>query len=129
MVFHWSQGESKLLLLLLFTSFSHWRYLIVSHWSLNDSKFTQVSRTPISILSDFISTVICIVSICSTISISLSPLRKLLRTVLSSSVLIIFTVTYMFHDFLVLLYFSLFSFSFRFHNYSTPLRVFQTSIS
>ena len=55
-----------LLLLLLFSPrefFLHQLMLIVFHWSLSDSKSAQVSRTLLSILTDFHNAVVWIVSI------------------------------------------------------------------
>ncbi len=40
-----------------FESFSHQRELMVSHWSLSDNKFPQVSRTFLSILADLVNAV------------------------------------------------------------------------
>ena len=65
----WSAGTVSLLLLLLilllsfysFESFSRESELMVFHWSLSDSKFPQVSRTLLSILSVFNNTVVWMV--------------------------------------------------------------------
>ena len=51
-----------LLLLLLFESFSHQRYLMVLHWSLNDSKSPQVFRTFLSILADLNNAIVWMVT-------------------------------------------------------------------
>ena len=65
---------------------------MVFHWSLSDSKFSQVSRTLLSILADFSQAVVWMVSICPPIYISSNSLSK----PLFPSAPITFGVTYYF---------------------------------
>ena len=113
---------------------------MVSHWSLNDSKSPQVSRTLLSILADLNSAVIWMVFSRVLISISSSPFTNPLVTVPSALITIGITVTFMFHSFFNSLarsrYLSLFSPTFNFiywsanyYCYFTLLRVFRTNVS
>ena len=74
------------------------------HWSLRDSKSPQVSRTLLSILANLNNMVIWMVSIWPLISKSSSPFTKHLVTVPSTPITIGFTVTFMFHCFLEVLW-------------------------
>ena len=76
--------------------FSNWWFF---HRSLDDSKSPQVSRTLLSILTDFCSTVFRMVSILPLISSLLSLFLIFLQTVLSALSRIGITVTIMFHNF------------------------------
>ena len=69
------------------------------HWSPSDSKFTQVSRTLLSILADLNNAVLSIVSSRPLIFKSSSPCFNPLRTVPSAPITIDITVTFMFHIF------------------------------
>ena len=78
---------------------SHQRQLVVFHWSLNDSKSPQVSRTILSILADLNCVVVCIVLIVTLISNSSNYLSIPVGTVPSASIIIGITVILMFHSF------------------------------
>ena len=92
--------------------------VMVSHWSLRDSKSPQVSRTLLSILADLNNAVVWMVSTRSLIVMSSSSFTNLLVTVPRSSITIGITATLMFHSFLISLarsrYLSFFSLSFNF---------------
>ena len=75
-----------------FASFSQPRKLVVFHWSLRNSKSSQVSRT-LSIHVNLDNAVVWMVWICLSISDSFSPLSKLLRTVPSAPITIGIIVT------------------------------------
>ena len=75
------------------------RQLMVSHWSLSDSKSLQVSRTLLSILADLNNAVVLMVSTCPLISKSSSPFNNPLEIIPSAPIII---VIFMFHRFLVL---------------------------
>ena len=94
----------------------HW--LLISHWSLRDSKFPKDPRTLLSILTDLNDAVVWMVSTCSLFSDSFSLFTTLLGIVPSAQTIIGFRVTFMFHRFFTSLarsrYLSLFSFSFIF---------------
>ena len=68
------------------------------HWSLNDSKSSQVSWTLLSILA--YNAIIRMVTICPLISNSSNPLTKPMRIILSAPVTIGITATFMFIAFL-----------------------------
>ena len=72
---------------------------MVSHWSLSDSKFPQVSRTLLSILADLDNAVIWMVSNRPLISKSFSLCINPLVTVPRAPITIGITVTFMFHNF------------------------------
>ena len=60
----WSVGTAKSTIIIVaivfsFESFSHQRQLMIFHWSQNDSKSHQVSRTLLSILANFNNAVVC----------------------------------------------------------------------
>ena len=76
---------------------------MVFHWSLSDSKSPQVSRTLLSILTDFSNVFVSIVSICPLISKSSSSCTKPLVTIPSVPITIGITIIFMFHDFCSLL--------------------------
>ena len=95
------------------TSFSWW-----SHWSLNDSKSPQVSKTLLSILAVLNNAVVWIVSTHPPTSKSSSPLNNLLVIVLKAPITIGIIVFFMFHNFFNSLtrsrYLCFFSLSFSF---------------
>ena len=103
---------------LLFESFPHQFYLMVSHWSLSDSKFPLLSRTLLSILAVLSNAVIRIVSTCSPTSKSTRPFNNPLVIVPKAPITIGTFVTFMFHRFFNSLarsrYLSFFSHSFSF---------------
>ena len=88
------------------------------HWSLSDSKFSQVSRTLLSILAVLNNAVVWIVSSRPPTSKSSSPFSYSLVTVPNAPVPIGIIVTFMFHSFFNSLgrsrYLSFFSHSFSF---------------
>ena len=75
--------------------FSHQCKLLVFHWSWNDSKSPQVSRTLLSILADLNNAAVCMVSTRPFISKSLTPFINPLVTVSSDPITIGITVTFM----------------------------------
>ena len=81
-------------------SYSHQLWLVVFYWGLSESKFSQVSRTLLSILADLNNTVVWIVSIRPPISNSSSTLSQPLGTVPSALITLGITITLMFHGFL-----------------------------
>ena len=89
---------------------------MIFHWSLSDSKSSQVSRTLLSILADLNNAVVWMVSTYSLISKSSSPCTNTLVNVPSVPITIDITVTFMFHSFFSSLkrprHLSLFSLSF-----------------
>ena len=103
---------------LLLESFSHQCQLIVFHWSLSDSKYPQVFRTLLRILTDFHNAVVWMVSTRPLISKFSSPLINPLVTVLRAPIIIDINVTFIFHIFFSSLvrsrYSSFFSLSFNF---------------
>ena len=84
----------------LFTPFRV--FSMVSHWSLNDNKFPQVSRTFLSILANHNNAVVWIVSTRPLISKSFILYPSPLVTVPSAPITIGITVTFTFHSFSVL---------------------------
>ena len=72
---------------------------MVFHWRLSDGKFPQISRTLLSILANLNNTAVWMVSTRSLISKSSSLCTNPLVTVLSASVTIGITVTFMFSSF------------------------------
>ena len=80
-------------------SFSHQRKMMVSHWSLSDSKSTQVSRTLQSILAVLINVVVSMVSTRPPTSKSSSPFSNPLVTVPKAPITIGKIVSFMFHSF------------------------------
>ena len=82
-----------------FDGFLHQHELMVSPWSLSDSKSPQVSSTLLYILSDFNSAVVWMVSTCLLISKSSSSFIDLLRIVPSAPITIGITLIFMFHSF------------------------------
>ena len=79
--------------------FSDQHWLMVSLWSLGDSKSPQVSRTILRILPDLNTSVVWVVSTRALISKSSSPCTKLLMTVPGAPITIGITVTFIFHSF------------------------------
>ena len=75
----WCSYHFSPFIIILLTSFSHQRYLIVFHWSLCDSKYLQIG-TLFSIPIDLNNAVMWIVSIHPPISNSAIPLSKQLET-------------------------------------------------
>ena len=75
---------------------------MVFHGSLSDRKSNQVSRTLLSILADLSNAILWLVSACIPVSSSSSLLYKPSRTVPSAPIIIGITVTFIFHNFLVL---------------------------
>ena len=71
-----------------------------SHWILSDSKFPQVPRTLLSILAD-LNVVDKMVCTRPFISISSNPCINHLLTVPRAPIIIVITVTYMFHSLLI----------------------------
>ena len=82
---------------ILHTSSSHYRQLVVFHWI--DSKSPQVSRTRLSILTDYNNAIVWIVSTHPPKSNSSSSLTKSLGIVPSAQFTTSITVTFMFHSF------------------------------
>ena len=74
-----------------FESFSHQRYQMVFHWSLNDNKYFQVSKTLLGIQADLNDIIVGVISVGPLISSSL-------RTFPSAPNLIDVIVTFMFHN-------------------------------
>ena len=87
-----------------FESFSHQRFLIVSHRSLSYRKSSQVLMTLLSILADFNNAVVWMVPTHFFIPKSSSPFINALVTVPSAPITIDITVTFMFHNFFSVLY-------------------------
>ena len=91
---------------------------MVFHWSLSDSKSTQVSRTRLSILAVLSNAVVWIVSSRPPTSKSFRPFNNPLATVPNTPITIGTIVTFMFNNFFNYLarsrYLSFFSVSFRF---------------
>ena len=108
-----------------FESFSHQHQSMVFHWSLSDSKFSQVSRTLLSILVDLNNAVVWMVSACPLISNSSGSIINPLVTVPSAPITIGITVTFMFHSFFCSQarsrYSSFFSLSFSFTLWSAKM--------
>ena len=112
-----------MLLLLLSLSlflegFSHQRLQMLFHWSLIDSKSSQVSRTFLSILADLSNAVVWMVSTRPFISKSSTPCINPLMTVPKAPNAIGINVTFMFYSFFGSIarswYLSFFSLSFNF---------------
>ena len=91
---------------------------MVFHWSLNDSKSLQHSRTRLSILGVLCNAVVWIVSTRSPIFKSSRSFNNPLVTVTNAPIIIGTIVTFMFHSYFISLarsrYLTLFSLSFRF---------------
>ena len=108
-----------------FESFSHQHELMVSHWSLSDSKSPHVSRTLLSILADLNNAIGWMVSTHPLIFKSSSPCINPLVTVLSTPIIVGVTITFMFHNFFCSLakarYLSVFSLSFNFNLWSARM--------
>ena len=80
-------------------SYSHLRKPMVSHWSLSDSKSTQIFRTLLSVLAGLMNTVIWMVSNRHLISKFSSLCTNPLLTVLRAQFTVGITLTFMFHRF------------------------------
>ena len=97
------------------------------HWSLNNSKSPQVSRTRLSILAVLSNDVVWIVSTRPLTSKSSRPFNNPLLTVPNAPITIGTIVTFMFHSFFNSLtrsrYLSFFSLSFRFILWSADSKV------
>ena len=93
------------------------------HWSLNDSKFPQVSWTLLSILAE-LNSVVWMVSARPPISNSSSPLTNLWEFVPSVEITIAITVTLMFHSLFSSLARSKYLFLFSFSLIFTQLFIF-----
>ena len=93
-------------------------YQVVFHWSLNDSKSSQVSRT-------FLNAVVGMVLILPLISSSSSPFSRLLGIVSSAHTAIGITLTFMFYSFFSSLtrsrYLVIFTFSLMFTLWSAGM--------
>ena len=82
-----------------FESFSRQCHLKVFHWIWSDIKSLQVSRIPLSILTDLNDMVALMVSICPLIFKSPSPFTNPQRIIPSAPIVIGITVTFKFHNF------------------------------
>ena len=110
-------------------SFSHHHYLVVFHWSLDDSKSPLVSRTLLRILADRNNAVVCMVLILPLISNSSCLFCKSLGTVPCIPTTTGITVTFMFYSFLLLWQGPSICLFFRFLYYHLLIRVFHISVS
>ncbi len=88
-----------IIIIIIHSSFSHQRYLMVFHWSLSDSKFPQVSRTLLSILAILNNVVVLMVSPRPPTFTSSSPFNNPLVTVPKAPITIGIIVTFMSHSF------------------------------
>ena len=95
--FHLSSKIQIIIIIIIIWLFGLW--LMVFHWSLSESKSSQVSRTLLSILADLNYAVVWIISTRPLISKCSSPCSSPLEIVLSASNTISITVTFMFHSF------------------------------
>ena len=86
-----------------FQTFSHQRYLMVSHGSLSESKCPQVSRTLLTILADFNNVVVWIDSTCPLISQSSSPFTNTLGIFPKAPMTIGITLNFGFYSFFLVL--------------------------
>ena len=87
---------------LLFYTLRFFHTSVNFHLNLSDSKFHQISRTLLSILTDLNIFVVWMIPIRPPISNSSSPLSILLVTVPSAPITIGITVTFMFNSFVLL---------------------------
>ena len=114
---------------LLCESFSHQRLLMVFHLSPSDTKFSQVSRTLLSILGDLNNAVVWMVSSRHQISKSSSPFINTLVTVTRAPITIGITVFFMLHSFFNSQagsrYSSFYSLSFNFSQWSAGTAKFR----
>ena len=83
-------------------SFSHQRWLMVLYWSLIDSKFLRVSRTPLSILADLINAVVQMILTRPPISNFSNPLPKPLKIIPSALITTSITITFIFRGVVVI---------------------------
>ena len=82
-----------------FESFSQQSKLMVSHWSLSDSKSSLVSRILLNILTDLYNAVVWMVSACPLISKSSSPFINPMGIVSSTPIIIGTTVKSLYQSF------------------------------
>ena len=90
-----TNNNKNIIIILFFVGFSHKFKLVVFHWRLSDWKFSQVSRTLLSIQADFKNAVVWMLSILPLIFNPANLFSKPLGTI--PSVLIIIVI--MFHNF------------------------------
>ena len=107
----------KIIIFYSFLSFSNQCQPMVSHRSLSDCKFPQVSRALLSILANLNNALVWKVFTHPLISKSSSPCTNLLVTIPRAPIITGITVTFMFYSFFNSLvrsrYLSFFSFSFN----------------
>ena len=94
-----AREQNPIIIIYSFSSFSHQRLPMVSHWSLSGSKSPQISGTLHSILADLNSAVVWSVSARPLICKSPSPFTEPLGTVSRVPIIIGITVTFLFHSF------------------------------
>ena len=94
-----SSGQFKIISSKILQSFSHQCNLIVFHWSLSDSKSSQVFRTRIRVLVVLSNAVIWIVFICPPTSKSSRPFNNPLVILPKAPITIGTIVTFMFYSF------------------------------
>ena len=82
-----------------FSSFSHQRKSVVSHWSFSDSKFPQFSGTHLSILADLNNAVVGVATSYPLIFKFSSLFINRLTTVTRAPITIGITITFMFYSF------------------------------
>ena len=93
---------TQFIIILLPASFLHHRQLMVFHWRLSDSKFSQIPRTLLSSQADLSNNVVWMVLTLLPILNSCSPFTNPLGIVPNAPIAIDITVTFMFHNFFVL---------------------------
>ena len=98
---------------------------MVFSWRLSDSKSLLVSRILLGILANLCNVVVGMVSTHPLISNSVFPLTKSLGTILSTSVVIGITVTFMFHK----IFSSLACSKFYYNYYYTPYKFFTPALA
>ena len=86
------------IIILLLASFSHYRLVVVIHWSLTDCKFSLVYSTLLRILVDLSNAVDWIISILLLIFSSFRPFSRLLEIVPSTPTRISIILTLIFHS-------------------------------
>ena len=85
-------------------SFSYQFLLLVFHWSLSDSKSSQISQTLLNTLAGHYSVEVMMISIFPLNPSSRCPFSRLMGTVLWVPTTIVFTVTFTFHCFFLVLW-------------------------